>query len=72
MTVANKRRAERVIPQEADELREIARTVKGFGLPSLSTERAVARIREIANRIDGRQGTGEPGPNGERLSHGLD
>ncbi len=37
------KRAGRFFPQEADELREIARTVKTFGLPSLSTDRAVAR-----------------------------
>ncbi len=43
MTGVNKRRAGRFFPQEANELREIARTVKTFGLPSLSTDRAVAR-----------------------------
>ncbi len=32
MTGASKRRAGRFFPQEVDELREIARTVKTFGL----------------------------------------
>ena len=59
------KRARRYFPQEADELREISKTVKSFGLPSLSTERAVERIREIADRIDGRKETtqGEGGSN---------
>ncbi len=65
MTGASKRRAGRFFPQEANELREIARTVKSFGLPSLSTERAVARIRQIADQIDGRAETIEQGPKGE-------
>ena len=53
--MTNPTRAGRFFPQEANELREIAKTVKSFGLPSCSTERAVARIREIADRIDGRR-----------------
>lgn len=65
MSEATNRRAPRFFPQEANELREIARTVKTFGLPTLSTDRAVARIREIADRIDGRTETIEQGPKGE-------
>lgn len=57
--MTNAKRAGRFFPQEANELREIARTVKDFGLPSLSTDRAVARIRLIADRIDGRKETTE-------------
>ncbi len=34
---------------QARELQEIARTVKLFGLPGPTTERAVARIRPIAS-----------------------
>lgn len=62
MSEATNRRAGRFFPQEACELREIARTVKTFGLPTLSTDRAVARIREIADKIDGRAETIEQGP----------
>ncbi len=65
MTGANKRRLERFFPQEANELREIARTVKTFGLPTLSTDRAVARIRQIADKIDGRTETIEQGAKGK-------
>lgn len=63
--MTNPKRAGRVFPQEADELREIARNVKQFRLPCCSTDRAVARIREIADRIDGRKATtqGEGGSN---------
>jgi hypothetical protein len=65
MRSANGVRAGRFFPQEANELREIARTVKTFGLPTLSTDRAVARIRQIADQIDGRTETTEQGPKGE-------
>lgn len=63
------KRAGRFFPHEAHELREIAKTVKDFGLPLMSTDRAVERIRQIADRIDGRKGTTEQEPNGKR-SHG--
>ena len=55
--MTNPKRAGRVFPQEANELQQIAKTVKSFGLPSCTTDRAVARIREIADRIDGRKVT---------------
>ncbi len=64
MTGANKRRLERFFPQEANELREIARTVKTFGLPTVSTDHAVARIRQITDQIDDRTETIEQGPKG--------
>lgn len=67
MTGASKRRAGRFFPHEVDELQEIARIVKTFGLPTLSTDRAVARIRQIADRIDGRTETIEQGPKGEEV-----
>ncbi len=66
MSGANKRRAGCFFPHEANELREIARTVKTFGLPTVSTDRAVARIRQIADQIDGRTETIEQGPKGGR------
>ncbi len=59
MSAASKRRAERIFPVQARELRQIARTVKVFGLPSLTTSRAVERIRQIADMIDGRAETVE-------------
>lgn len=37
---------------QASELREIARTVKHFGLPGPSTDRAVEKIRKIAQEIE--------------------
>jgi hypothetical protein len=46
-------------------LREITRTIKTFGLPTLSTDRAVACIRQIADQIDGRTETIEQRPKGE-------
>lgn len=64
MSSASKPRAERFFPAQARELREIAKTVKSFGLPTLSTDRAVARIHQIADQIDGRTETIEPGPEG--------
>ncbi len=58
-------RAGYFFPAQARELREIAKTLKSFGLPALSTDRAVARIRQIADQIDGRAETIEQGPKGE-------
>ena len=57
MSRASKRSAADVFPAQAHELRQIARRVKAFGLPSITTARAVERIRSIADEIDGR---GEP------------
>ncbi len=37
---------------QARELREIARTVKHFGLPGATTDRAVAKIKRIAREIE--------------------
>ena len=48
----SKHRAGRSFPHQARELREIATTMKTFGLPTLSTTRAVERIRQIANEIE--------------------
>ncbi len=45
----------RLFRAQARELREIARTVKRFGLPGPTTERAVARIRRIASEIEAGQ-----------------
>ncbi len=57
MSILDKHRAERVFPEQARELRQIARTVKTFGLPKSSTDRAIKRIRSIADQIDGRAAT---------------
>ena len=54
MTGASERRAGRFFPNEAFELKQIARRLKDFGLPGPTTARAVERIRWIADRIDGR------------------
>ncbi len=57
MSAASKRRAERIFPAQAHALRQIAKSVKTFGLPSVTTNRAVERIRAIADEIDGRAET---------------
>ena len=53
----SKPRAGRSFPNEAYELRTIARMLRSFGLPGPSTARAVERIRRIADRADGRAET---------------
>jgi hypothetical protein len=67
MTGANKRRAGRFFPNEAFELKQIARRLKDFGLPGPTTARAVEqRIRWIADRIDGRAEASEGRPEADR------
>ena len=65
MSAASRRREASPFPAAAHELRQIARTMKAFGLPSVTTDRAVERIRAIADQLDGRTEIMPPGPKGE-------
>ena len=47
-----KPRTERYFPAEAFELRQVAREIKLFGLPSPASRRNAERLRQIADRID--------------------
>ena len=61
-TIDMKRR--RPYRTQARELREIARSVKRFGLPGPTTENAVEKIRRIASEIESAPKHSEDGDDG--------
>ncbi len=60
----SKPRAGRYFPHQANELREIAKLVKSFGLPGCTTTRVVRRLKQIADEVDGKAEINEPRPQG--------
>ena len=67
MNNAGRQRAGSFFPHQARQLREIIKLLKTFGLPCLTTNRAIACIRQIADEIDDRTGTIKQGPKGKKV-----